>query len=111
MKWSRKPGLYMTKRDSLIRVRHMLDAALKVVEYSSQTSRERLEHDEMRQLALVRLCEIIGEASKQTTTEFRVSNPEIEWKHIAGMRDRLIHGYDQLNLDILWNAARLIFRR
>jgi uncharacterized protein with HEPN domain len=83
----------------------MLEAAEKVVTYASQTSRERLDDDELRQLALVRLIEVIGEASKQTTPEFRDSHPQIEWQRIGGMRDRLIHGYDTINLDILWNTC------
>jgi uncharacterized protein with HEPN domain len=95
----------MSKRDSIVRVRHMLDAAEKVVNYISQTSRDRFDDDEMRQLALVRLIEVIGEASKQTTPEFRETHAEIEWQKIGGMRDRLIHGYDTVNLDILWNTC------
>ena len=96
----------MTKRDNIVRVRHMLDAAEKAVIYISQTSRDRFDDDEMRQLALVRLIEVVGEASKQTTPEFRETHPEIEWQKIGGMRDRLIHGYDTINLDILWNTCK-----
>jgi uncharacterized protein with HEPN domain len=83
----------------------MLDAAEKVVEYTSSISRAEFDEDEMRQFALIRLIEVIGEASKQISAESRDSHPEIEWRSIAGMRDRLIHGYDNVNLDVLWKTC------
>lgn len=95
----------MTKRDNSVRIRHMLDAAEKVVEFTQSITRDGLDADEMRQLVLIRLITIIGEASKQTTAEFREQYDEIEWKSIAGMKNRLIHGYDTINLDILWKAC------
>lgn len=83
----------------------MLEAAEKIVQFATGMSLERLEADELRQLALMRLIEIIGEASKQTSPEFREQHPEIEWQSIAGMRNRLIHGYDSVNLELLWRTC------
>lgn len=48
---------------------------------------------------------IIGEAAKRLTPAFREANADIPWKQIAGMRDRLIHGYDDVNLDTVWDVA------
>ena len=53
----------------------------------------------------MRLLEIIGEAAKQVTTETRTAHPEIPWREIAGTRDRLIHGYFDVDLDVVWSIA------
>ena len=54
---------------------------------------------------LVRLLEIVGEASKKVSEEIRQRYPEIPWKQIAGTRDRLIHGYFDVDLDIIWSIV------
>jgi uncharacterized protein with HEPN domain len=61
-----------------------------------------LDTDEKLSLALVRLLEIIGEAAAKVTPETQNRYPSLPWKRITGTRNRLIHGYDQVNLDILW---------
>ena len=50
---------------------------------------------------------ILGEAAKRISPEFRDSHPEIDWQGIAGMRDKLIHGYDQINLSRVWRVANV----
>ena len=54
---------------------------------------------------MVRLLEIIGEAAKGITAEFRQEHSELPWKSMVGMRDRLIHGYFDVNLDIVWKTV------
>jgi uncharacterized protein with HEPN domain len=56
------------------------------------------------QLAVVRLLEIIGEAATRTTEAIREEHPAIPWRQISGMRNRLIHGYDSVDLDIVWSV-------
>jgi uncharacterized protein with HEPN domain len=56
-------------------------------------------------LALVRLLEIIGEAARRVSVGLRESHPEIPWAEIAGTRDRLIHGYFDVDLDIVWGIV------
>ena len=56
-------------------------------------------------LSLVRLLEIIGEASRGISEEIRLAHPEIAWKKMTGMRDRLIHGYFDVNLDVVWETV------
>ena len=88
-----------------VRLRHMLDAARKALSFTHGRSRVDLDTDEQLALAIVRLLEIIGEAAKQVTTETRTSHPEIPWREIAGTRDRLIHGYFDVDLDVVWSIA------
>ena len=64
-----------------------------------------LDSDEMRTLAVVRLVEIIGEAARAVSEPTRTQFPEISWREIVGTRDRLIHGYEEVDLDILWTIV------
>ncbi len=59
----------------------------------------------MLRMALVRLLEIIGEAARGVSAATRESHPGIAWSQMAGMRDRLIHGYFDVNLDIVWDTV------
>jgi uncharacterized protein with HEPN domain len=88
--------------EDLIRVKHMLDAATKAIAFTSGLTRNDLESSEPLTLALVRLLEILGEAAKNVSEDFRQAHPEIPWRQIGGTRDRLIHGYFDVDLDIIW---------
>ena len=85
-----------------VRLLHMLDACRKVVQFSHGKTREALDSDEMLQLALVRLVEIIGEAATHVSASFKDAHPEVPWRRIAGARNHLIHGYFDVDHDILW---------
>ncbi len=84
------------------RLQHMLDAARKAAAFTLNRTRADLDEDEVLALALARLLEILGEAAKGVSEEFRQSQPQIPWKFVAGTRDRLIHGYFDVDLDIVW---------
>lgn len=92
----------MTKRSSDIRLRHMLDHAHEAVALAEGKTRQDLDDDRLLELALVRLLEIVGEAASRVPKEECVKYPEIPWPQIVGLRNRLIHGYDAVDLDILW---------
>jgi uncharacterized protein with HEPN domain len=94
----------MDKNDET-RLRHILDAVREAVGFSEGRLRSDLDKNRMMSLALVRLLEIIGEASRGISEEFRLGHPEIAWKRMAGMRDRLIHGYFDVNLDVVWKTV------
>ena len=62
-------------------------------------------NDTKTQDAVIRNIEIIGEATKRLSSEVRTAHPNIPWKNMAGMRDKLIHHYFGLNIDIFWQIA------
>jgi uncharacterized protein with HEPN domain len=92
----------MSRHDQGTRLRHMLDAAREAQQLSAGLSRQRLEEDRVLTLALIRLLEVVGEAANRIPPEARPTHPDIPWQAIIGLRHRLIHGYDQVDLDVLW---------
>ncbi len=96
----------MSNEDA-VRLRHMLDAARKVVVFMQGQTKADLESDEQLSLAVVRLLEIMGEAAKNVSEDLRNEHSSIPWKQIAGTRDRLIHGYFDVDLDIVWQIISI----
>ena len=96
----------MSQHDDDARIRRMLDYSREALELSKGRSREDLDTDRTVELALVRLIEIIGEAASRVSDEARESKPEIPWSQIVSLRNRLIHGYDSVDLDILWEIIQ-----
>mgnify|MGYP006357245463 FL=1 len=68
-------------------------------------SREDLDDDEMLRLALTKLVEIVGEAAKQVTAAARAERPGVPWSAAARTRDRLVHHYFDIDLDVLWTTV------
>lgn len=60
----------------------------------------------IRNFAVARALEIVGEAAKRLPPGIREAYPEIPWREMAGMRDRIIHGYDNVNLQIMWDVVK-----
>ncbi len=92
----------MSRRDPRLFVRHMLDHAREAVEMASSRSRTDLDADRLFNLALVRLVEVVGEAAARVPEEFRRRYPEVPWRDVSDLRNRLIHGYDSVDFDRLW---------
>ncbi len=86
-------------------LRHMLAEAEFLASQTRALSKTDFLQNEVLQRAFVRSIEVIGEAAKRVAPEFRAGHPEIDWRVIAGMRDRLIHGYFGIDYDIVWNVA------
>jgi uncharacterized protein with HEPN domain len=97
----------MTHRDDAARMRHMLDHAREAVQLAAGRSRADLDADRTFNLAMTRLLEIIGEAAARVSEVTRQQHSQIRWPAIAGMRHRLIHGYDSVDFDILWNVVEV----
>jgi uncharacterized protein with HEPN domain len=92
-------------KDDRILLQHLLDAALKARNFIQGKSRGELDSDEMLALAVIRLLEVMGEAARGLSQAIKDKNPQIPWKQIVGTRDRLIHGYFDVDLDIIWNIV------
>jgi uncharacterized protein with HEPN domain len=93
------------QRDDSFCVRHILDAAHKAVAFSKAHAREDMDSHEMLALSLARLLEIIGEAAGGVSSDFREKHPDVPWKRMIELRNRLIHGYFDINLDIMWDTV------
>lgn len=95
----------MSRHDDLVRLRHMRDHAREALEMSRGRVQEDVVSDRMLQLALTRLLEIVGEAAARVSDTCRQKAPEVPWAKITGMRNRLIHGYDNVDLKVLWDTV------
>jgi uncharacterized protein with HEPN domain len=93
-------------KDDEIRLRHMLDAAREAVSFAHGRTRGDLETDRQLVLSLVKDIEIVGEAATQITEATRSGTDEIPWGKIIAMRNRLVHAYFSINLDIVWQTVQ-----
>jgi uncharacterized protein with HEPN domain len=93
------------KNDDDIRLRHLLDVATEALRFTSGRQREDLEADRQLTWALIKAIEIIGEAAGQLSEETKTELSNIPWRNIIGMRNRLVHAYFDINLDILWKTV------
>jgi uncharacterized protein with HEPN domain len=89
-----------TDRDSLSDIQ---EAVRRITVYTTVMTYEAFMADTRTQDAVIRNLEIIGEATKNLSAELRAKYPDIPWKGMAGVRDRLIHHYFGVNLDIVWH--------
>jgi uncharacterized protein with HEPN domain len=95
----------MSRHSDLIRLRHMLDHAPEAAALVQGKTRGDLANTRLLQLGLVRLVEIIGEAGARVSKDMQTKHTSIPWEDVVGMRNKLIHGYDQVDLGILWDTA------
>jgi uncharacterized protein with HEPN domain len=95
----------MPTKSDIIRLRHMLEAADKAKGFTDGKARQDLDRDEKLALALVRLIEIIGEAAAKVSVDVQGRHANIPWKEIVGTRNRLIHGYEDVDYDIVWSIV------
>lgn len=96
----------MSKKFDEPYIRHMLDAIADIEESTDGISKEEFVEDKDIRDANIRRLEVIGEAVKNLSQDFRKNNKEIEWARIAGTRDTMIHKYFGVNLDIVWDIIK-----
>jgi uncharacterized protein with HEPN domain len=93
------------RKDDSVYLRHILDAISRIEEYTGDITYENFLNSHLRQDAVIRQIEVIGEAVKKLSLELKERYPEIPWKDVAGMRDKLIHDYFGVDLDAVWGTA------
>src|SRR5690348_3443198 len=84
----------------------MLIAAQKVQEFVGDLSQEQFEQSKLHQSAVLQELQVIGEAARMISEQTKLSHPEIVWTTIAGMRNRIIHEYFRIDLEILWDTIQ-----
>jgi uncharacterized protein with HEPN domain len=94
-----------TERDYRDYLNDMLEAADKVALFIRGMTEEQFLVDEKTQYAVVRALEIIGEAAKKVPAAFRTRHPDLPWREVAGMRDKLVHDYFGVNAAVVWKTA------
>lgn len=93
-------------KEPLIFIKHINDSISNVNEFSKNLSKEKFLRDKLRQSAIVRELEIIGEAVKNLPFSFRKKYPSVEWIKIAGLRDKIIHQYFGIDLNTIWDIVK-----
>ncbi len=93
------------QKDDRVRLQHMLDAASEALDFIQGKTRADLDKDRMLVLSLVKELEIIGEAAGKESPEIRSQNSAVPWQDISGTRNRLIHAYFDIDLDVVWSTV------
>jgi len=91
-------------KDDRIYLRHILDAIADIQAYCA-TGRQSFFDERIRQDAVIRKIEVIGEAAKHLSDATKRARPDVRWREIGGMRDKMIHEYFGVNLEIVWTAV------
>jgi len=87
-------------------LKHILDATFDIEKFTEDISKEKFYENKEKQYAVLRALEIIGEATKNLSRELKAKYSEVPWKDIAGMRDKLIHEYFGVNLELVWETIK-----
>lgn len=86
------------------RLKHILQAIERLQHHAGNLPKDELEHDVLRYYGIVKNIEIIGEAARMLTEDFKINHPNTNWREIAAMRNFLVHEYFQVNSDVIWEV-------
>ncbi|MHB1252605.1 MAG: HepT-like ribonuclease domain-containing protein [Candidatus Humimicrobiaceae bacterium] len=89
-----------------IYIQHILDAVIAIENFITDVSKDKFLKNDMIQSAVIRKIEIIGEATKNLEDAFKSKYNFVPWKNIAGMRDKLIHGYFGVDVESVWEVTQ-----
>lgn len=96
----------MKRRGDQDYLRDILEMVALAQEFVQDIDFATFERDRKTQMAVLRSLEVMGEAVKQLSTELRTRHPDVPWREIAGMRDKLIHDYIGVNLSRVWRTVK-----
>jgi uncharacterized protein with HEPN domain len=88
------------------RILHMIDAATETLSFVNNITKNEFKKNRIIILSVVKEIEIIGEAASKISKETIKISPDIPWKDIIGMRNRLIHGYFEVDIDLVWYTLK-----
>jgi len=94
-------------KEDLAFVEHILDSINAIEKFSKNLTKEKLISSRLKQSAIVREIEIIGEAVKNISLSLKNKHKEVEWKEIAATRDKMIHHYFGVDLNIVWSITKI----
>lgn len=94
------------EKDLKIFLKHILESVKAIENYTEKVSKEKFVKDTEKQDAIIRRVEIIGEAARNIPAKFKEKHREIEWREIIGMRDKLIHEYFGVSLNVVWDTVK-----
>ncbi|MCW3982704.1 MAG: DUF86 domain-containing protein [Candidatus Bathyarchaeota archaeon] len=95
----------MTKDEAYLK--HILDAISAIEKFSQGLSKEEFFENQEKQFAVLRALEVVGEATKNLSSELKNKYSEMNWRKIAGMRDKLIHAYFVVDLLLVWDTITI----
>ena len=93
------------KKDDTVYLQHILDAIQRIESYTRGVTKEKYMQDGLLQDGVVRQLEIIGEASNKLSEEFKEKHSVIPWGQIIGLRNRIVHAYFDINLEVTWDIT------
>ena len=94
-------------KDDSVYIEHILTAISKIENFVYGISKDEFEKSVLIQDAVIRNFEIIGEATKKISRSFTQAHPEVPWQDMAGMRDKLIHDYIDVDMDVVWKTIEI----
>jgi uncharacterized protein with HEPN domain len=95
----------MSKHNDSVYIKHILDAADKIIQLVNRGGRELFESDFAISDAIVRELLVVGEAARHLSLESKQRYSQVPWKDVVGMRDWLVHGYSEIDWERVWNTA------
>ena len=93
------------EKNDLVYIGHKIDTARKASDLARGRSRKEFDSDEALGLALAHLLQVIGEAARRVSEDFRHRHPGVPWRAIVGMRHRIVHDYMAVDFDVVWDVV------